>query len=67
MTTMDKMNEITRKFYAFLEAANTLRDEGITLTYELTWSGDTNTFETREEIKTKTNNAAKDAGYKILD
>ena len=67
MTTMDKMNEITKKFYEFLEATNALKEEGITLTYELTWTGDTNTFDTREELKTKTNNAAKDAGYNILN
>ena len=67
MTTIEKMNDITRKFYEFLEAANALKEEGITLTYELTWTGDTTTIDTREDIKKKTNNAAKDAGYKILD
>ena len=67
MTTIEKMNEITRKFYEFLEASNALKEEGITLTYQLTWTGDTNTLETREDIKKRTNNAAKDAGYRILD
>ena len=67
MTTIEKMDKITRKFYEFLEAANALQEEGITLTYELTWTGDTTTLDTREDIKRRTNNAAKDVGYKILD
>lgn len=67
MTTMEKITEITKKWYEFLEAAKMLQSEGIELSYSLTWTGDDNTIEIRNEVKKKTQNASKDAGYRILD